>query len=262
MARIDGVVFDIDGVLTTSGRAIAGADRAVETVRERGLRRVFLTNTTSRSRADIAAMLAGCGIPVTPDEIVTAARLTAEYLRGNHPGARCLLLNSGDIGDDLGSVETVEDGARPDVVVLGGAGPEFTHLALSRVVALMLDGVPVVAMHRGLTWATADGLRIDTGVYLPGMEQAANTKITAVGKPSAAGFVTAAASIGVSPHRLVMIGDDLHSDVLAAQRVGYTGVLVRTGKFRQQTLARAGVAPDHVIDSVADLPTLLESLAG
>ncbi len=60
-----------------------------------------------------------------------------------------------------------------------------------------------------------------------------------------------------------MVGDDLHNDVLAAQAVGMTGVLVRTGKFRQDTLDRwtadpAAAKPDHVVDSVADLPEFLE----
>lgn len=59
-----------------------------------------------------------------------------------------------------------------------------------------------------------------------------------------------------------MVGDDLHNDVLAAQAVGMTGVLVRTGKFRQDVLDRwaadeFAVQPDHVIDSVAELPSLL-----
>jgi ribonucleotide monophosphatase NagD (HAD superfamily) len=59
-----------------------------------------------------------------------------------------------------------------------------------------------------------------------------------------------------------MVGDDLNNDVLPAQVVGMTGVLVRTGKFRQPALDRwatdqFAMQPDHVIDSVADLPALL-----
>jgi ribonucleotide monophosphatase NagD (HAD superfamily) len=56
-----------------------------------------------------------------------------------------------------------------------------------------------------------------------------------------------------------MIGDDIEADVLAAQRHGLTGVLVRTGKYRPQTHRDAPAPPDHVIDSVADLPDLLVS---
>jgi ribonucleotide monophosphatase NagD (HAD superfamily) len=58
-----------------------------------------------------------------------------------------------------------------------------------------------------------------------------------------------------------MIGDDVETDVLAAQRYGLTGVLVKTGKYLPRTHHQASGAPDHVLDSFADLPALLESLA-
>jgi ribonucleotide monophosphatase NagD (HAD superfamily) len=54
-----------------------------------------------------------------------------------------------------------------------------------------------------------------------------------------------------------MVGDDLHNDVLAAQAIGMTGVLTRTGKFRQDDLDRADGTPDHVVDSIADVPSAL-----
>ncbi|MGQ4617607.1 HAD-IIA family hydrolase [Nocardia sp. R7R-8] len=258
--RIRGVLYDIDGVLVTSWREIAGAAAAVRRIRENGLRRAFLTNTTSRTCAEIAERLCGTGIEVEPSEIVTAARLTAEFVRGRYPDAAVWVLNHGDIEADLAGLQL--DEGHPDVVVIGGAGPEFTHAALSRVAELMLDGVPVVAMHSGLTWATADGLRIDAGAYLPGLEAAGNARIEVVGKPAAPGFRTAVALMRLEPAEVVMIGDDLYSDVLAAQDVGLTGVLVRTGKFRPGVLASSDRAPDHVIDSVVDLPELLSGSGG
>ena len=259
MTAVEGILFDIDGVLVTSWHPIDGAADAVREVRDRGLACAYLTNTTSRTCDEIAGALRNAGIDTEPGEIVTAARLTAEYLRTTYPGARAWVLNNGDITPDLAGIELDEDD--PQVVVLGGAGPEFTHRALSRVVELMLDEVPVVAMHRGTTWATRDGLCIDTGAYLPGLEEIAGTNVVSVGKPSLAAFLTATELMGTDPEAAVMVGDDLTGDVLAAQRVGLTGALVRTGKFRQSILDLAVQRPDHVIDSVTQLPELLDRLA-
>ena len=94
------------------------------------------------------------------------------------------------------------------------------------------------------------------------MEETSGRKATAVGKPAPEGFLAAASRLGVEPDEMYMIGDDLNNDVLAAQVVGMVGVLVRTGKFRQDTLDRwaadeFAMQPNHVIDSVADLPELL-----
>ncbi len=54
-----------------------------------------------------------------------------------------------------------------------------------------------------------------------------------------------------------MVGDDVEADLAMAQQLGLRGVLVRTGKFREDTLAAADPQPDAVIDSIADLPELL-----
>lgn len=254
------MLFDIDGVLVTSWQPISGAAETVRTLAGRGIRCCYLTNTTSRSRRQIAEDLAAAGMAVNSDEVITAAALTAEYLNSRHPGARCFLVNDGDIAEDMPGVELTD--SDPDVVVLGGAGPQFSHDTLSRVYDWMVSGVPVVAMHRSTFWKTDRGLRIDTGMYLIGMEESSGRVAIAVGKPAPAGFEVAAARLGLAAGDIVMVGDDLHNDVLAAQAVGMTGVLVRTGKFRQETVDRwaadqSADQPDHVIDSVADLPRLL-----
>ncbi|NLU83128.1 HAD-IIA family hydrolase [Rhodococcus sp. HNM0569] len=255
---IDGVLFDIDGVLVTSWQPIDGAAAALADVRERGLARAFLTNTTSRSSGEIAALLRDAGMDVDDAEIVTAGRLTAEYLRTTYPGRRVWMLNSGDVAADFAGIEF--DAADPEVVVLGGAGPEYDHASLSRVVDLLLGGVPAVAMHRGQVWASADGLQVDVGLYLPGLEEISGTRIVSVGKPGVSAFLAATELMGTAPESTVMVGDDLVNDVLRAQQVGLTGVLVRTGKFRPSVLAHSSETPDHVVDSVAELPGLLDRL--
>ncbi|WLP92347.1 HAD-IIA family hydrolase [Gordonia sp. NB41Y] len=262
-----GLLLDIDGVMVTSWKALPGALEAVATLAERGYPRMFLTNTTSRSRGEIAAALVECGFDVAPDEILTAAKLTAEYLARHHAGKRVWVLNEGPIAEDMTGVPLTDDPAQAQVVVLGGAGPVFTHKALSAVLELQLAGVPVIAMHRSMTWSTAQGLSIDTGVYLEGLEKATGRKIRAIGKPSPLGFRAAVDLMNLDPTQVVMVGDDMHNDVLGAQAAALIGVLVRTGKFRQEALTALqrdefGPVPDHVIDSIADLPALLAKIDG
>lgn len=268
---VGGVLFDIDGVLVTSWAPIAGAAETLQVLADKQIACSYLTNTTTRTRVQIAELLTEAGMDVTADEVITAAVLTAEYVRNQYPDARCFLVNSGQIAEDMPGIDIVESSEfagpdipeTPDVVLLGGAGPEYRHLTLSWVYDWMARGVPVVAMHRSTSWTTAEGLRIDTGMYLIGMEETSGRSATAVGKPAPQGFLTAANRLGVDPDEMYMVGDDLNNDVLAAQVVGMTGVLVKTGKFRQSTLDRwaadeFAMQPNYVIESVADLPRLLE----
>jgi HAD superfamily hydrolase (TIGR01458 family) len=267
MDRIRAVLLDIDGVLTVSWRPVPGAVDAVRRLRDAGFALALVTNTTSRTRAWMAATLSDAGFGVTADDIFTAPAITAAYLARNYPGASCVLLNSGDITADLAGVTIIPGddaaspggAAAPDVVILGGAGPEFSYPALNRVFGYLLGGARLVAMGRNLYWRTDQGLQLDAGAFLPGLEQASGVRAEVTGKPAAAFFATALDALGADASAAVMVGDDIEADALAAQRAGLTGVLVRTGKYRRETLERAPGRPDHVIDSVADLPDLLGS---
>ncbi|MEV5974716.1 HAD-IIA family hydrolase [Streptomyces sp. NPDC051921] len=259
MERIRAVLIDIDGVLTVSWKPLPGTVAAMERLRAAGLRLALVTNNTSRTRAAIAARLADLGFPVGAGDILTAPAATAAYLREHFPGARCLLLNSGDVRDDLPGVTLIDEGDA-DVVVLGGAGPEFGYESLNRVFRQLQRGARLVTMHRNLYWRTEGGLDLDTGAFLEGIEKASRTEADVTGKPAPAFFASALAHLDADAPEALMIGDDIESDVLAAQRSGITGVLVRTGKYLPETHHDASGSPDHVLDSFADLPALL--LAG
>src|SRR5258708_1501699 len=110
MRRIRAVLIDIDGVLTVSWKPIIGAVAALHWLRAAGIPLALVTNTTSRTRATIAAALAAAGFPVTATDILTAPVIAAGYLRARYPGARCLLLNSGDISQDLPGITIVGPG--------------------------------------------------------------------------------------------------------------------------------------------------------
>jgi HAD superfamily hydrolase (TIGR01458 family) len=261
MARVSGVLIDIDGVLTVSWQPLAGTVAALQQLREAALPLALVTNTTSRSRASIAAALAGAGFAVTAADILTAPVIAAAYLRERYPGARCLLLNSGDIVEDLTDVALAREGHAVDVVLTGGAGPEFSYRALNAAFGHLRRGARLVAMHRGLYWRTSEGLQLDSGAFVAGLEQAAGTTAEVVGKPAPAFYAAALAHLGAAAVGTVMVGDDIENDVLAAQRQGLTGVLVKTGKYLPRALHNASGTPDHILSSFADLPVLLDQLS-
>ena len=57
-----------------------------------------------------------------------------------------------------------------------------------------------------------------------------------------------------------MVGDDLEADIAGAKGCGLNTILVRTGKFREETLDEALVKPDAVVDSIGDVPDYLAEL--
>ena len=209
---------------------------------------------------------------VAADEVITAAVLTADYVRDRYPGARCFLVNSGQIGEDMPGIDLVYAG---DVTGAEARDPRRGAARRGRAGIQPRDAQPGLRLDgpgrpRGghAPQHVVEHHRRAAGRHrhVPGRawRRRPGRKATAVGKPAPEGFLAAASRLGVDPEEMYMVGDDLNNDVLAAQVVGMTGVLVRTGKFRQDTLDRwaadeFAMQPNHVIDSVADLPELLRS---
>ncbi len=253
---IQGLLLDMDGVLGVSWTPLDGAAEAVTRLHAAGVPLRVVTNTTALPQAQFGAALRSAGFPFADEEILTASVLAGAWLRRERPGARVFLLGDAQI-EDLAGVELVGADEAPDVVLLSGADDSFCFDALNHVLALLRGGAELVAMHRNLFWMTRRGERLDAGAYVLGLEAATGLEAVVLGKPAPGAFNAGLHALGLPAARVAMVGDDVENDVLAAQALGITGVLVRTGKFREDQLARASGTPDHVVVSVCDVPGLL-----
>jgi HAD superfamily hydrolase (TIGR01458 family) len=252
------ILLDIDGVLHVSGEPIAGAAGAIRRLRDNGHRLRFVTNTTTRSRLQLAEELRSHGFELEDDDVQTAADTAAKRLRGK----RVLALTMHAIVHDLEGLELVGEGA--DAVLLGGADetPEtnlvFSYMNLARAFAELDAGAELYCLHRNRWWQTKRGPMLDAGAFVAGLEYASQTEATVLGKPSPAYFEAACEALDADPDMTWMIGDDLESDIVGANALGMRTVLVRTGKFRPDTVERSTVQPDGIVSSLAQLPAWIE----
>ncbi len=129
------ILLDVDGVLHVSGQPLPGAADAVRRLREAGHRLRFVTNATTRSKAELAAGLQAMGIELEVGEVQTTADAAVEALRGR----RVLALVMHALVGDLEGIELVGDNV--DAVLIGGAddSPEtnlvFSYMNLARAFA-------------------------------------------------------------------------------------------------------------------------------
>ena len=238
-----------------SGEAVPGAGDAVRALRADGHRLRFVTNNTTRSRERLADELRGLGVELDTDELTTTPVAAAGLLAGQ----RVLALTMEAVRDDLAArVELVDEDAQ--VVLLGGAdesdetGRVFSYDNLNRAFAELERGARLVCLHKNRWWQTSRGSLLDSGAFVAGLEYAAGVEAEVVGKPTRAYFDAALAELGAAP---VMVGDDIEADIGGAKAAGLRAVLVRTGKFREDSLAAASTPPDGVVASIADVPAFL-----
>ena len=253
------ILLDVDGVLEVSGEPIPGAADAVRALRRDGHRLRFVTNTTTRSCAQQVSDLRAAGVELDDDELQTTAAAAARVLAGK----RVLALTMHAIVADLDGVELVGEGA--DAVLLGGADetPEsnlvFSYMNLARAFHELQAGAELYCLHRNRWWQTKHGPQLDAGMFVAGLEWAAQVEATVVGKPAPAYFDAALAALDADPELAWMVGDDVEADVGGAQACGMRTVLVRTGKFRPDAVEAGSVRPDGIVSSIAQLPEWLEA---
>ena len=245
-------------MLHVSGTPIPGAAAALRRLRESGHRLRFVTNSTTRSRVQLAEQMRGMGIELDDDELQTTGSVAARALAGR----RVLALTMPGLLDDLDGLQLV--GMNVDAVLIGGAdegeetGRVFSYLNLNRAFHELQAGAELYCLHKNKWWQTSDGARLDAGAFVAGLEYAADTEATVLGKPSSEYFAAALEALDAEPGLTWMVGDDLEGDCLGANRHGMHTVLVRTGKFRPDEVESSQVQPDGIISSIAELPDWLE----
>jgi HAD superfamily hydrolase (TIGR01458 family) len=249
LSTVDGLLFEIDGVLTLGEEVIPGAAETIESLRARAIPIRFMTNTTIYCRYTFLDHMRAKGFQIDIDELYTATYVAARYLRDHNAHTYFPLLLP-DAQLEFTGIDIDEE--TPEYVVVGDMGAGFTFSRLNRAFRALLNGAKLIALHKKRHWRTPDGLFLDAGPFVMALEYAAETNALVLGKPSAAYFELVLRELGLRRDRVAMVGDDIESDVKGAKLMGLQGWLVRTGRFRKEDLAR-GIWPDQVLTSINDL---------
>ena len=248
MACCKGILLDLDGVIYVGGRVLPGSLAAVTRLRDRSIPIRFLTNTTRTPHRLLLAKLRAMGLEVADDELFTPGMAARAMLE--REGLRPLLLVHPALEEDFAGLEADED-AR-EAVVLGDAGDAFSYAAMNAAYRALGRGAEFLALANNRCFRDEDGgLSLDAGPFVAALSFASRREPVVLGKPAAAFFHAALASMGVSPGDAVMVGDDVESDVGGAMAAGLTGILVRTGKYEPGAEGHITPPPSAVVDDLA-----------
>ncbi|HEU5050541.1 MAG TPA: HAD-IIA family hydrolase [Gemmatimonadales bacterium] len=251
--------FDLDGTLYRGDVAIPGAVAAIARLRERGIPFRCLSNTSSRSRAGLAERLRRYGFDITEHELTTAVVAAAALIR-SRGHRRVLPLVSAEASADLAGLElaggTSERPSSPvDAVLIGDLGDAWRDRHMQEAFQQLRSGADFIAVSRDRYWLRGETCVLDCGAYVAGLEYVTGRSAEVAGKPTEAFYRSALAAFeGIPAERVAMVGDDPWSDVAGAQRAGLMGWFVESGKADRNVLAEAGVSPDRILPSIADLP--------
>jgi glycerol-1-phosphatase len=258
--QFDGFLVDLDGVVWIGRDPVPGSPQALAALLAAGKRIAFVTNNPGREPAEYAERLAGLGVEVGPERIVTAgivaARLAADAAGAGGPvfviGAQALKHLVEEAGARAVGVEEAAGAAA--VLVSGHRGFDYGELLASKQA---LDaGAALFATSRDPTLPRPEGEWPGTGAVLAAVETASGKRAEIAGKPERHLFELALATIS-GAERVAMIGDRLSSDIAGGHAAGLATILVLSGTSGEgggsEDLASADPQPDFVLPDLAAL---------
>jgi len=249
--EIEGVIFDLDGVLEFQGKAYPGAVELLDSLRRREIPIRVLSDSTLKSRRSCTEKLNKRGFTVYGHEVITASFATARYLETLNPRSCWVMLKREGL-EEFRNFR--HDPDNPEYVVLGDFREDFNFQNLNKALQLLCKGAKLVAMITETVDKSMGELELTLGAYGKMLEDAAGIKATYIGKPNRYIFDITLDTMGnIERSKILMVGDRIKTDILGAKKAGLKTALVKTGEFRESDLESLAIAPDYIFDSVHEV---------
>ena len=249
---IKAVFLDLDGTIYLGDSLIDGALDFLGRLEERGIKRYFLSNNSSKSVEQYVEKLRDLGIDADKDEVLLSTHdliswlskkeATSTFLVGTE-GMRSMLEEEG--------IETSSE--QPEFVVLG-YDTEISYEKLATASIHLHEGVQLVASHPDMVCPSPRGGLPDTGAYMSLFKATTGVgPVHVCGKPNKGMILHKVEDLGLKPSECCMVGDRLYTDIEMADRAGVYGILVLSGEASVDDVEEGELRPSLVVNSVAEL---------
>lgn len=255
-----GFIFDLDGTIYLDDEMIDGAAEALNKLKKRGDKVVFLTNKSIAKRIDYVNKLKRMGISVTLDEVINSNYITARYLHLNlSPKDYVYVIGEEPLFEELREqgIRITEDPLLAKYVVVGW-DRAFHYDKLNDAFQAWRNGAQFIATNPDRTCPVKDGQIPDCGAMIGAIEGAIGQSIENIaGKPSKlmAEYVVQDV-LKLPPSQCYMVGDRLETDIKMGNDNGLNSVLVLTGITTKEMLEQSSVKPTYVLNSVKEIVNL------
>ncbi|MFN2557072.1 MAG: HAD-IIA family hydrolase [Nitriliruptorales bacterium] len=247
--RYDGIIVDLDG---TVFRLEDPIEPAIEFLRRTEIPTVYVTNNSTRKPAAWAEMLAEAGVEAAEECVLTSALAAVAMLADEDSPPRVYPIGEEGLTDALAAqgIETTDSHEDAEAVVVGW-DRQLTWDKLRTAVLAIHHGARFIGTNTDPVYPTDEGPWPGNGAAIAFIRAVTNVSAEVAGKPETPMFELAAERLGEG--RLLVVGDQIHSDIQAAERLGWHSVLALTGVSGWEALVGSKAKPTWV---VADLGKL------
>jgi len=255
--RLQGLILDIDGTVLRGDRTIPGAKETISELRRQGYPVVFVTNALE-SPDKQAVRLTSVGVNVMAKEIITAPQVLKAYLSEHMPNATINVISDSPLPEELGLDFRISDDPEEIEAIIVSCDRNLTYQKIEIGFQALRRGARFLAVNADPSCPLPGGEIPDAGAVIGALEGCSGREPElVVGKPSPLIVKASLERLKLSASQCLVVGDSLESDISMGQQAGMRTALVLTGVTRKEDLPSAKVKPDHVLDSIVEVPALL-----
>jgi 4-nitrophenyl phosphatase len=247
----------MDGVLWYDSRPIGDLPVIFKGISDLGLKVVFATNNATKSIEEYQQKLAGCGVKVQPEQIITSAIAAAKYLQRLYPsGCKVYVVGTPSLKETMGKhgFDVVDDGETDSAtVVLTALDFGLTYNKLRNASLQIRNGAKFMATNVDATLPTPQGLWPGAGAVANAIATATGQQPLVIGKPYTPMYELAFQALGASPSEIMAVGDRLETDIAGAQQAGCLAGLVLSGVAKEEEAHAWQPQPDLIAKDLTEL---------
>ncbi|MFZ4814155.1 MAG: HAD-IIA family hydrolase [Phototrophicaceae bacterium] len=254
---VRGIICDMDGVLWRGNTLLNGFAAFFDLLHDADLPFMLATNNSSKTPTEYVERLAGFGVTVTPEQIITSGTATRDYLQQAYPhGVALHVVGSPSLKAMLAEAgfQIVAEGA--DAVIVG-LDKDMTYRTLMEATFNLRakPNVRLIGTNSDKTFPGERGLQPGNGSIVAALVSASDIPPEFIGKPHAPMFHAALGHLGTTPADTLMIGDRLDTDIAGAAILGIRTALLFSGVTHHNDLIESDIQPDVAYDDLKALIT-------
>ncbi len=251
--RMKTLCLDLDGTMYRGNQRMPGGKELMDALHERKQPYFFLTNNSKRTREQNARHMRKMGYTgIKAQDFFTSAMAAALYVKEHFTKRRAFVIGEDGLKEALLEQGFVLCEESCDFVFVG-LNQQADYQTYSKAVNLLHQGAMLIGTNHDRMLAQSNGFALGNGSVVAMLEYASNQKSPCIGKPYAPILTEALAMYHLNKDEILMVGDNLETDIRLGLEQGVETVLVLGGVHDQEDVERLNIHPDHIIHDLREL---------
>lgn len=261
MQKLDKIklfMLDMDGTIYLGNRLFDCTLEFLNKLEQKSIEYLFLTNNSSKSKADYIIKLSSLGIKIKESRIMTSGDVTIEYFKKHYPDKSVFLVGTPSLEDSFKAAGIPLLGPDEAFAAVVGFDTGINYYKLNGLYRMVMSGKKYICTHPDLVCPTESGFIPDIGATIAYIKAlTGRDPDLIIGKPSDYMIQAAADRFSLAVSDIAMVGDRLYTDIKMAADSGAVSILVLSGETSLLDLEKSEIKPDYVMTDLSEITKVL-----